>query len=526
MRTLISLCLGMGAAVAMGQLQPAEVIYVDHERPLRAYRLEHECFLPLELLTDLGWDATLRANSVTLKIGTKTLDLPYRVFAGSQSIPLRRTLREIGAYSEWDKVGRSLRVLSVGRLATLRGKRGLAFSLPITPSMDAATPNIVQLAGARIEVPPKDLPAGLQVQQNRDGARLVIEDGNWTTVPIQERFLAFPDARRGVTPVVPNPPVIEPVRPPVEPPVEPPTDDPATALLLEPSVDIEGPSATLISLRSVTPIAQAPTLRNVDPRVFEIVFAGASVRLPDAVKLPTESVVFVRALKIGEDTVVRFGLARPMGVEVWTSADGIQIQLLKPPVGDGKVDGKLIVVDPGHGGHDSGARAGTAYEKNLALTISRALAKELEASGARVMMTRDDDRFIPLTERAELANSNRADLFISVHINSSPGGKTSGSITFFHGPSATKELLARCIQAELAKIDGIPSIGTWSDKRIYQSGFAVLRHSKMPGVLLELGFINHPRDRARMLKPDYPAAVAKAVTQGIKVFLGDAKVSY
>jgi N-acetylmuramoyl-L-alanine amidase len=522
----------MGAAVAMGQLQPAEVIFVDHERPLRAYRLEDECFLPIELLADLGWDATLRPNSVTLKVGPKALDLPYRVFAGSQSIPLRRTLRELGAYSEWDKIGRSLRVLSVGRLATLRGRRGLVFALPVSPSIAASSPHIVQLTGARIEVPPKDLPAGLQVQQDRDGARLVMEGANWTIVPLQDRFLAFPEPARPVVPnpvvpnpIVPNPPVVDPVRPGPDPLPDPIPDDLPGTLLLEPSVDIEGPSATLISLRSVTPIGQAPTLRSVDPRVFEVVFAGSSVRLPDAVKLPTDSVLFVRALKIGEDTVVRFGLARPMGVEVWTSADGIQIQLLKPPVGDGKMDGKLIVVDPGHGGHDSGARAGTAYEKNLALTISRALAKELEGSGARVLMTRNDDRFIPLSERAEFANSNRADLFISVHINSSPGGKTSGSITFFHGPSAAKELLARCIQAELAKIDGIPSIGTWSDKRIYQSGFAVLRQSKMPGVLLELGFINHPRDRARMLKPDYPAAVAKAVTQGIKVFLGDAKVS-
>lgn len=84
-------------------------------------------------------------------------------------------------------------------------------------------------------------------------------------------------------------------------------------------------------------------------------------------------------------------------------------------------------------------------------------------------------------------------------------------------------LLAECIQNEMAKSSKLKSIGVWSDNRIYQSGFAVLRYAQMPAVLLEMGFINHTGDRARMTSATFPDDVSRAILRGLRIYLGDVK---
>jgi N-acetylmuramoyl-L-alanine amidase len=216
-------------------------------------------------------------------------------------------------------------------------------------------------------------------------------------------------------------------------------------------------------------------------------------------------------------------LPRAMGVEVWSDANGVQIQLLKPDVGNGRLAGKVIVVDPGHGGRDIGCHAAGINEKDLTLAIGRLVSAELSAQGATVIMTRRSDVFIPLPERCDIANRNKADFFISCHINSSRRQTFSGSIIFHHEGRPMSQLLAECVMSEVGKVSKLPARGAWSDRKIYQSGFAVLRNTKMPGVLCEFGFINQPTDRARMVTAGFQRAVAAAVMRGIKVYLGNAK---
>ncbi|HMS53860.1 MAG TPA: N-acetylmuramoyl-L-alanine amidase [Fimbriimonadaceae bacterium] len=228
----------------------------------------------------------------------------------------------------------------------------------------------------------------------------------------------------------------------------------------------------------------------------------------------------------GTGCQVRLHLKQPLGAELTASANDLQLLLIKPQNADGHVSGKVIVVDAGHGGNDSGARdpAKTTNEKDLNLAISKQLSEQLASQGATVIMTRKTDVFIPLRERAEIANRNKADLFISVHINSNrTANTTSGSIIFYHGGSTLGNLLADCIRLEVKKMGDLPVIGTWSDKRIYDTGFAVLRYSKMPGVLVETGFINHRKDLAVMRSPDFQKRFATAILKGIKVYLGDGK---
>jgi len=202
----------------------------------------------------------------------------------------------------------------------------------------------------------------------------------------------------------------------------------------------------------------------------------------------------------------------------------LTIGLIKPNVGNGHLAGKIVVVDAGHGGHDSGAKspAKDAFEKNLTLKIAKQLSNRLTAEGATVIMTRTTDTFIELKERAMIANRNGAHFFISCHINSNVvSNSTSGGMTFYHKKDPIGQLLADCIQREIAKVSGLKSMGTWSDQRIYQSGFAVLRHSTMPAVLIEFGFINHNFDRKRMVTADFQSDVAGAIVKGLKVYLGE-----
>jgi N-acetylmuramoyl-L-alanine amidase len=193
-------------------------------------------------------------------------------------------------------------------------------------------------------------------------------------------------------------------------------------------------------------------------------------------------------------------------------------------VGNGQLAGKIICIDPGHGGHDTGAHSNGVYEKNLTLTIAKKTAAAFAEAGATVIMTRKTDVFIPLLDRNRIADDSQADFFIAIHINSNTlANSLSGGITFHHKDNDTSTILAECIQNQVAKVSKIPNLGAWSDGKIYQSGFSVLRNAGQPAVLLELGFINSTHDRARLQQADFQDDVAEAIVRGVQDFLGNGK---
>jgi len=217
---------------------------------------------------------------------------------------------------------------------------------------------------------------------------------------------------------------------------------------------------------------------------------------------------------------------RPYGIKVSNTAKEIQVMLVKPKAGSGTLLGKTIVVDAGHGGTDPGAISpdGTVKEKNVVMPIAKYLAAELTLHGAQAVMTRDEDVKIALTERSSIANRIQADFFISIHINSNKVANTrSGTMIFHHKQEPLGKLLAECISREVGKVSELPNMGVVSDGRIYDSGFAVLRNSTMPGVLCELGFINHSKDRKRMVTADFQKKIAEAIVRGIQIYLGERK---
>ncbi|MFP7476845.1 N-acetylmuramoyl-L-alanine amidase [Terribacillus saccharophilus] len=168
-----------------------------------------------------------------------------------------------------------------------------------------------------------------------------------------------------------------------------------------------------------------------------------------------------------------------------------------------------IVIDPGHGGKDPGAIGNDTMEKWVALTISEKLQHRLLANGYDVKMTRSEDNFIPLSERASLSNNWKADLFVSVHANSATSSSAKGLESYYYGASSSGKQLASSIQTALVSNTDNENRGTHS------ADFYVLRHTSMPAVLVETGFISNPADAVLLNDSNYQDKVANSIAEGI-----------
>lgn len=169
---------------------------------------------------------------------------------------------------------------------------------------------------------------------------------------------------------------------------------------------------------------------------------------------------------------------------------------------------KLIVIDPGHGGSDPGAVVGNVKEKDLNLDIALKLKTLLEANGAKVFMTREDDTFVNLYARAEMANKLNADLFISIHHNAATSNAT-GTETLYY-PDPEKKLFAQALQRAVVSYTGFHNRGI-----IERPGIVVTRETKMPSALVEVGFLTNPNDLAHIMTDEFKQKVAQGILQGI-----------
>lgn len=167
-----------------------------------------------------------------------------------------------------------------------------------------------------------------------------------------------------------------------------------------------------------------------------------------------------------------------------------------------------IVVDAGHGGKDAGAVNKGLYEKAAALATAKILKKELENKGFEVILTRDSDVFLELSERCRISNLANADLFISIHCNSSENKTAQGIETWKYVSSNNPyavNVQKRLIEATGAKNRGVKD-GT----------FYVLRNTRAKAILVEMGFISHEEEKLKLFKTSYQTSVAKAIAQAIQ----------
>lgn len=226
---------------------------------------------------------------------------------------------------------------------------------------------------------------------------------------------------------------------------------------------------------------------------------------------------------------------------------------------------RIVAIDAGHGGEDVGARgSGPTYEKNITLSIAKKLAAELaRIPGVQPLLTREGDYFIPLRERYRIAERAKADLFISIHCNSSKRrGAGNGTEVFFLSlkgatdqagadladlenaadlvggvpPQAEDDVVSVLYEVKrnamlersqlLAEtlLDHIAADRRVASRGIKQAGFAVLKSVEFPSVLVETAFINNPREVLLLRSPEFQSDLAKQLATGVKTYFAQAGI--
>ena len=213
-----------------------------------------------------------------------------------------------------------------------------------------------------------------------------------------------------------------------------------------------------------------------------------------------------------------------------------------------------VVLDPGHGGHDVGTHGPSGlYEKDLVLDISQRLAALIQDRlGSEVLLTRSDDTFVPLEGRTKIANDNKADLFLSIHANSSPVKSVTGVETYYLNFTTSRSALDVASRENAAtgssifdlkdvlekialrdKIDESREFASRLQTSLYtltkagaatknrgvkKAPFVVLIGAQMPSVLAEIGFLTNASDEALMRKTDHRQKIAEALYKGIAAY--------
>jgi N-acetylmuramoyl-L-alanine amidase len=222
-----------------------------------------------------------------------------------------------------------------------------------------------------------------------------------------------------------------------------------------------------------------------------------------------------------------------------------------------------IFLDPGHGGDDAGTKKAGVKEKDIVLKFSRLVADELRRRGFTVSFSRTKDVFVPLEIRPKLAKEWKADLFVSIHVNSSPAVKARGTETYILNQEATdaearklalleNSIAGKAASAQSAVQDILWDMeqtaylqqsaylasyvqksvveyahdllrkkklpGGWKNRGVRQAPFYVLNRAPMPAVLVEIGYLSNPKDRALMGEKLFLESLAKALAEGVKKY--------
>ncbi|WP_226656685.1 N-acetylmuramoyl-L-alanine amidase [Guptibacillus hwajinpoensis] len=173
--------------------------------------------------------------------------------------------------------------------------------------------------------------------------------------------------------------------------------------------------------------------------------------------------------------------------------------------------GKTVVLDAGHGGFDSGALGITTLEKILTLKTTNTIAEKLKNAGVEVILTREDDTFISLSQRTLISEQYLADAFVSIHFDSTVDPTANGTTTYYYEDGDMT--LATAIHAEIGDDTSL------RDRGIRFGNYYVLRNNQQPSVLLELGFLSNPWEEQLVNKASYQNNITSEISNGILAFL-------
>lgn len=259
------------------------------------------------------------------------------------------------------------------------------------------------------------------------------------------------------------------------------------------------------------------TFKNIDPQ-SDPIKAVPTVQV-DRNNLVEQVQLNCRGNETGLAQLV-IDLKRPVNLRTIVNNAGQSLQLdLSTP----SLKSKTIVIDPGHGGEDPGATGSTGLkEKDFNLDTAQRLAELLNSLGAKAVLTRTTDTLIPLEQRPAVANELKADLFLSIHANSTDGDRSINGITTYYfvttgaANRSTQDerslQLAADVQKALVQELRLTDHGT---KQSPGRGYVVLRESKVPAILVETAFISNPSDEALLRSDSFRQRTAEAITVGL-----------
>ena len=332
------------------------------------------------------------------------------------------------------------------------------------------------------------------------------------------------------------------------------------------SVDVSGPTTRLV-LTHATPVAYE--IRAAEG-TLEIVFAE-KVRLDPSGKRLGDPILarweleddrrLVLATGSGYRSYESFELLNPFRLILDLQGTRSDDDVTAPVPQSRDPRRKIVVIDPGHGGVETGASGPSGLqEKDVTLDLARRLKRELDRGSTDVVLTRDDDRLVGLDERSAIANHNRADLFLSIHLNASVRRNAAGAETYYLATNATDDeartlaalendaagaradatangkaaasaidlvlwdlaqnqflaessQLAESVQRRLNQLAGT------RDRGVRQAPFRVLMGATMPAILVEVGFISSPDEEQKLRGGDYRDQIARALGSAITEYL-------
>lgn len=285
-------------------------------------------------------------------------------------------------------------------------------------------------------------------------------------------------------------------------------------------VHLENPARLVLDIQETTLMTDAFSVELNHDRISRL---RVSQHLPEVVRVVLELKQPMAALPIEELSTGKFSVPLFAG-----TVQAAQAYLLasehtptmpvipqEPVLPEGDLSGLIITVDPGHGGSDPGTIGyqGT-FEKDIALSIARYLGEFLAADGAKVVYTRDQDLYVSIFERPQIATRSNSDLFVSIHLNSHiERGIARGTETLYRAKDPVSELFARTVQDEVVKAI------TLVDRRIWgRDDLAVFNGCKIPAIMVEVGFLDHPDEEVLLRAPGFQKVAAEGIYNGIKRF--------
>lgn len=326
-------------------------------------------------------------------------------------------------------------------------------------------------------------------------------------------------------------------------------------------IDVAGTAAAMGSApRSIAGATARPVAQPTPAAVLAAAPAAAPVAPPPAAAAPTVTLVSASGTSaITSAPIPATPAASPETAAPATAgnAEPVRVVTAAKPANRSLIRSlglKLgrVVIDAGHGGHDTGSIGPTGLtEKELSLDVAKRLKALIESEmGAEVVMTRSEDQYLPLESRTKIANTEAADLFISIHANSSQVKSVKGVETFFLNyntqsrealmtatrENAATELNIHDLQDLVKKITLNDKVdesrelaghiqtamskrsNSGSNRGVKQAPFVVLIGATMPSVLAEISFISNPDEERRLKTPDYRQQIAESLLQGIRSY--------